>query len=173
MESPVIPCQVSLSSRSPENGRFLATTDGLFRGTSQTAWKESATSPALLGMCHYVLIDCRLMGRYRRRRYRRRRGGYRRRARKSKRVRGYTLRDRRGRVKYVGITNNPRRRASQHRRSGKRGKLRVETGPLSRKRARRWEGAKMARHRKKTGGKNPRYNKTRDGGYRRRSKGWW
>ena len=78
-----------------------------------------------------------------------------------------------GRVKYVGITKNPRRRASEHGRSGKRGKLRVETGPLSRKGARRWEGARLAGHRKKTGGKNPRYNKTRDGGYRRRSKGWW
>ena len=73
----------------------------------------------------------------------------------------------------MGVTNNPRRRASEHRRSGKRGKLRVETGSLSRKGARRWEGARLARHRKKTGGKNPRYNKTRDGGYRRRSKGWW
>ena len=44
---------------------------------------------------------------------------------------GYTIRGRGGRVKYVGITNNPRRRAAQHRRSGKRGQLRVETGGMS------------------------------------------
>ena len=106
-----------------------------------------------------------------------RRSGYARRRTSSrtkfKRVRGYTLRDRWGRVKYVGITNNPRRRASEHRRSGKRGEMRVETGSLSREGARRWERARLAGHRKRAGGKNPRYNKTRDGGYRHRSKGRW
>ena len=55
-------------------------------------------------------------------------------------LRGYTIRGRGGRVKYVGITNNPSRRAAQHRRSGKRGQLRVETGGLSRGKARRWGG---------------------------------
>ena len=152
----------------------------------------AASNPRKLscrGPCHCSLVDFNFVGRYRKKRYRRRtrrrtygkkpyrkssRGRkYSGRGKKSKPVRGYTLRSRRGRVKYVGITNNPRRRAAQHRRSGKRGKMRVETGPLSRRRARRWEGARLARHRRKTGGRNPRYNKTRDGGSRRRSKGWW
>ena len=81
-------------------------------------------------------------------------------------VRGYTLRDRRGRVTYVGITNNPRRRASQHRSSGKRGRLRVETGAMSRGTARRWEGARLSGYRSRNRGRNPRYNKTRSGGWR-------
>ena len=34
---------------------------------------------------------------------------------KGGRVRGYTLRDSKGRIKYVGVTNNPRRRAAEHR----------------------------------------------------------
>ena len=79
---------------------------------------------------------------------------------------GYTIRGRGGRVKYVGITNNPRRRAAQHRRSGKRGQLRVETGGMSRGKARRWEGAKLARFRKSNRGRNPTYNKTRSGGWK-------
>lgn len=90
--------------------------------------------------------------------------------RKCKGVRGYTLRDRWGRVEYVGITNDPRRRASEHRRSGKRGRFRIETRPLSRGDARHWERERLAWHRKITGGRNPRYNKTRDGGYRHRTR---
>ena len=80
-------------------------------------------------------------------------------------MRGYTIRGRGRRVKYVGITNNPRRRAAQHRRSGKRG-LRVETGGMSKGEARRWEGAKLARFRKGNRGGNPTYNKTRSGGWK-------
>ena len=41
-------------------------------------------------------------------------------------VRGYTLRGRNGRIRYFGVTNNPGRRASQHKRDGKTGKMRVE-----------------------------------------------
>ena len=81
-------------------------------------------------------------------------------------MRGYTIRGAGGRVKYVGITNNPSRRAAEHRRSGKRGRLQVETGGMSRGSARRWEGAKLARFRKRNKGLNPRYNKTRSGGQR-------
>ena len=81
-------------------------------------------------------------------------------------MRGYTLRGRSGRVTYVGITNNPGRRAAQHRRSGKRGRLHVETGGMSRGRARRWEGARLARFRKSNKGRNPTYNKTRTGGWK-------
>ena len=80
-------------------------------------------------------------------------------------MQGYTIRGRGGRVKYVGITNNPRRRASQHRREGKRGRLQVETGGMSRRQARRWEGGRLARFRKSNRGRNPTYNKTRSGGW--------
>ena len=79
-------------------------------------------------------------------------------------MRGYKLRGRNGKVKYVGITNNPRRRSAQHKRSGKSGRMSVETSGMSRRSARRWEGASLARFRKKNKGKNPRYNKTRSGG---------
>ena len=67
-----------------------------------------------------------------------------------------------GRIKYVGITNNPRRRAAQHRRAGKSGRLRVETGGLSRGKARRWGGAKLARFRKRIKGRNPTHNNLSD-----------
>ena len=53
-------------------------------------------------------------------------------------VRGYTIRGRYGLIKYVGVTNNPARRAQEHRHSGKRGTLRVETGGMSRSSARKW-----------------------------------
>ena len=82
------------------------------------------------------------------------------------RVRGYTLRDSKGRIKYVGVTNNPRRRAAEHRRDGKRGKLKVETRPMPRGFARHWEKRKLARHRKTHRGRNPVHNKTRSGDWR-------
>ena len=81
-------------------------------------------------------------------------------------MRGYTIRGRGGRVKYVGVTNNPRRRAAEHRRSGKRGRLQVETGGMSRRKARRWEGAKLSRFRRSNRGRNPTYNKTRTGDWK-------
>ena len=81
-------------------------------------------------------------------------------------MRGYTIRGRGGRVKYVGITSSPRRRAVEHRHSGKRGRLKVETGGMSRQKARRWEGARLARFRKSNRGRNPTYNKTKSGGWK-------
>ena len=77
-------------------------------------------------------------------------------------VRGYTLRSRRGKVLYVGTTNNPRRRAVEHRRSGKDGRMQVETLGLPRG-FRRWEARTLARHRQQNKNRNPRYNKTRTG----------
>lgn len=44
--------------------------------------------------------------------------------------------------------------------------MRVETRSLTRKAARRWEGARLAGYRRRKGGKNPRYNKTRSGGWK-------
>lgn len=78
-------------------------------------------------------------------------------------MKGYTLRNRRGRVVYVGISNNPRRRAAQHKKSGKRGRMKVETVGMPRVIARRWEAARLKRHRRDNRGRNPRYNKTRSG----------
>ncbi len=37
---------------------------------------------------------------------------------------------------------------------------------MSRGKARRWEGAKLARFRKSNRGRNPTYNKTRSGGWK-------
>ena len=78
-------------------------------------------------------------------------------------VHGYTIRGKSGRIKYIGITDDPDRRAAQHKRSGKRGKLRVETRRMRRTKARRWEAARLARFRALHGGRNPRYNKTSTG----------
>ena len=50
----------------------------------------------------------------------------------------YTLRVG-NRVTYRGITNNPRRRAGEHRRSGKVGKMRIEGPRVTRASALRWE----------------------------------
>ena len=81
-------------------------------------------------------------------------------------VRTYTLRDRNGRVRYVGVSNNPSRRATEHKRDGKRGKLKVETRPMSRAAARRWERRRLAVYRKNHRGKNPVHNKARSGGWK-------
>ena len=83
-----------------------------------------------------------------------------------KKVFGYSLRNRYGKTTYVGISNNPFRRAQQHRKSGKVGKMRVETGRMSRRTARRWETKRLSGYRYRSGGRNPRYNKTRTGGRR-------
>lgn len=81
-------------------------------------------------------------------------------------VYGYSLRSWHGQTRYVGITNSPRRREAQHRRSGKRGRLVVETDGMSREQARRWEAGRLADHRGRNRGRNPRYNKTDSGGRR-------
>ena len=81
-------------------------------------------------------------------------------------VRMYTLRDRKGRITYVGVTNSPSRRATEHKQDGKRGKLKVETRPMSRAAARRWERRRLAVYRKNHRGKNPVHNKTRSGGWK-------
>ena len=65
-----------------------------------------------------------------------------------------------------GVSNNPSRRATEHKRDGKRGKLKVETRPMSRAYARRWEARKLAVYRKNHRGKNPVHNKTRSGGWK-------
>ena len=82
-------------------------------------------------------------------------------------VYGYTLRGKYGRIDYVGVTNDPERRAREHRKSGKRGTLKIETRPMSKqKTARRWEGNRLSTYRRNHAGWNPRYNRTRSGGWR-------
>ena len=81
-------------------------------------------------------------------------------------VRGYALEEGKGRITYYGVTNDPSRRATEHKRDGKRGKLKVETRPMSRAAARRWERRRLAVYRKNHRGKNPVHNKTRSGGWK-------
>ena len=86
-------------------------------------------------------------------------------ARPRRNVRGYTLRGRNGRVNYVGVTNNPRRRASEHRTEGKSGTMRVETRPMSREFARSWEKRRLATYRRNHRGGNPSQSRSRTGGW--------
>ncbi len=87
----------------------------------------------------------------------------------------YSIKSSRGRTKYLGVTNNPQRRASEHRKSGKLSSgdtFRVETRPVSRSDAERVESAKLASYRRSHGGRNPRHNTTRSGQFEgRRSSG--
>ena len=83
----------------------------------------------------------------------------------------YSIKDRRGKTKYIGTTNNPTRRAAEHRKTGKlaRGdKLAVETRAVQRKSAERVEAAKLASHRRRHG-RNPKHNTTNDGKYHQSS----
>lgn len=82
----------------------------------------------------------------------------------------YAIKDRRGKSTYYGTTNNPRRRAAEHMKSGKLGKgdrLVVETKAISRKSAEKVEAAKLASHRRQHRS-NPKHNTTKDGKYHQR-----
>ena len=86
----------------------------------------------------------------------------------------YSITSSRGRTKYLGVTNNPSRRAGEHRESGKlaRGdRFRVETRPVSRAKAERVESAKLASYRSSHRGRNPQHNTTRSGQFERRRSG--
>ncbi len=77
----------------------------------------------------------------------------------------YSIKDRKGSTKYIGSTNNPTRRATEHRESGKFGrndKLVVETRSVSRTSGEKIEKAKLRSHRQQHG-KNPKHNTTNDG----------
>lgn len=83
-------------------------------------------------------------------------------------VRGYTLRDDYGKIVYVGTSDNVRARRAEHRLNGKQFKeLKVETGPMSRKEAERWEYSRLKSYRNFTG-RNPQYNKTESGGFEKK-----
>ena len=81
-------------------------------------------------------------------------------------VQGYTLRGRTGRINDVGVSNDPYRRTAEHQMAGKRGRLKVETPAMSRSEARQWEAGRLAAYRRNHSGKNPRYNKTKSGGWK-------
>ena len=86
----------------------------------------------------------------------------------------YSISSPRGRKKYYGVTNNPSRRARDHRKSGKLAsgdRFRVETRAVSRKKAEQVESAKLASHRRSHGGRNPEHNTTRSGQFERRRSG--
>ena len=78
-------------------------------------------------------------------------------------VQGYTLRDWNNRIVYVGTSNNIRARRAEHLVDGKKFKsLKLETKPMSRKKAEAWEALRIKSHQAITGNR-PRYNKTADG----------
>ena len=82
----------------------------------------------------------------------------------------YSIKSSKGSTKYIGTTNNPRRRAAEHIKSGKlrRGdKLVVETRAVSRKSAESVEAGKLRTHRRQHG-QNPKHNATNDGRFHRR-----
>ena len=81
-------------------------------------------------------------------------------------MRGYTLRGKNGRINYVGITNNPKRRAGELKSDGKSGKMKVETKSMPRNSARGWETKRLTNYRRSHEGDNPRDNQTRSGGWR-------
>ena len=62
----------------------------------------------------------------------------------------YTLR-RGNKIRYVGITNNPKRRASEHKRAAKSGKMRIEGKRVSRSSARKWEKITITNYRRRNG----------------------
>ena len=65
---------------------------------------------------------------------------------------GYTLRDRRDRVVYVGITSRPKQRAAEHRREGRDYScMALESGPKPYYRARQWETRRVEEWAKRTG----------------------
>ena len=77
----------------------------------------------------------------------------------------YSRRDRSGATKYIGTTNNPTNRVSQHRETGKLepgDKVVVETRPIPRKSAERVESAKLRTYRQEHG-HSPKHNVTKDG----------
>ena len=79
----------------------------------------------------------------------------------------YAIRDESGQTKYIGSTNNPTRRAAEHREGGKMrsgDKLEVQSQPISRRKAEQLESGRLKEHRR-THGDNPQHNTANDGQY--------
>ena len=82
----------------------------------------------------------------------------------------YSIKNAKGDTKYIGTTNNPRRRAAEHSKAGKLGKgdrLVVETRAVSRKSAESVEAGKLKTHRRRHR-QNPKHNTTNDGRFHSR-----
>lgn len=72
----------------------------------------------------------------------------------------YELRDR-GKLVYVGITDDAERREGEHQDQGKRFTSMNVVGPtVTADSAERWEEERLEKYRRSHGGRNPRYNKT-------------
>ena len=72
----------------------------------------------------------------------------------------YELRDK-GKIVYVGETNNPERRKEEHKDEGKRfGSMKVVGPAVTSVSAEDWEEERLEQYRRSHGGKNPRYNET-------------
>jgi len=72
----------------------------------------------------------------------------------------YELRDKR-KIVYVGRTDDPERRAEEHKEEGKRFTSVNVVGPkVTEETAEQWEEQRLEAYRRSHGGKNPRYNKT-------------
>jgi len=79
----------------------------------------------------------------------------------------YKLVNREGKASYIGVTNNPAKRRSDHYKSGKRfSRLVVTSKPLKRATALRHETRNLSSYRSATG-RRPRYNKTNNGKFNR------
>ena len=64
-------------------------------------------------------------------------------------------------IVYKGITNNPERRAEQHKDEGKRFSHLQTIGPaVTKDAAEKWEEDSLRQYRYDHGGKNPKYNET-------------
>ena len=88
--------------------------------------------------------------------------------RSNKKVVAYSLYDSKGKRTYIGSTNNPTRRETEHIKSGKLkkgGSLVVESPRMSRSDAQRLEAQKLSGYKRRTG-QLPKGNKTPDGQFR-------
>jgi predicted GIY-YIG superfamily endonuclease len=77
----------------------------------------------------------------------------------------YSIYDSEGRQIYIGTTNDPKRRAAEHYRTGKLehgGSLVIESDRMTRQNAERLEARKLADYKQRTG-RLPKHNKTFDG----------
>ena len=72
---------------------------------------------------------------------------------------GYTMRDKYGRILYIGETNDLERREREHRSAGMPGNIKRETTRQSKASAEVWEEQRLDTYRRNHGGKNPPYNK--------------
>jgi predicted GIY-YIG superfamily endonuclease len=75
----------------------------------------------------------------------------------------YRLKDG-NKVVYIGITNDPERRAREHKEVVERSWTFEVVGPrVTEESARKWEDERLKAYRASHGGRNPRYNKGRSG----------